>query len=325
MTTGVAGNIYTLALGRQSAKGVAQTSPTYKLKLTSGDLSPARQVIQLAETDSSRQDGKSVVVGAHVEGTPEFYVRPDDFGLLAYAALGANADSGTSPNYIHTATMLNNGNLPYLTIYKAVGNTSLVDEYVDCRVTGLSIKGQAGQVLTVAADIAGLSATFGATDPVLTTVQQTPLVYPNVTVRKNGSAPATVESFQLDIKSNPTILQADTSIVPYDIVPGKLQVSGTFTLLFENDQDYRNFHTGSSSGTAFSTTIFTQTLEMMVRASTFLSVDFLMNSVAYTAYPVLPDVSGAPIRVAAGFQSQPDPATLANYIQIQTYNGVSSY
>src|SRR5438105_670244 len=146
--SGVSGDYYTLAIGKQTAKGTPQTTPAFKLKVTGGDIMPTRQVIQLNETDSTRQQGKSLVVGGAVEGAPEVYCRPDDFGLLAYAVLGTNVDSGTAPNYIHRSTMLNSGATPYVTIYKAIGGSVLVDRYSDCRIHGLHLRGQAGQALT---------------------------------------------------------------------------------------------------------------------------------------------------------------------------------
>src|SRR5437868_6158177 len=115
----VAGNVWTLAIAKQSAKGVAASNNTgYKLKLTSGDIAPQRTTVQLAETDANRQQGDTVVTAEQIQGSPEFYVRPDDFGLLAYLTLGSNADAGTAPNYIHTATAVQN--IPYFTCWKNI-------------------------------------------------------------------------------------------------------------------------------------------------------------------------------------------------------------
>lgn len=322
---GVSGNFYTLAIGKQTAKGVPQTTPTYKLKVTAGDISPIRDEITLSETDANRQQGKTVIVGAKIEGSPDFYCRPDDLGLLNYGVMGANADSGTNPNYIHTATMLNSGALPYFTIYKAIGSTVLVDRYSDCRIGGMKVKGQAGQPLSVSLDVAGISALLGQTDPVLTPVTQDPLVYPQVTVRKGGGYPATVESFEIDISNGMQPLQGDGSIFPYDIVPGELTVSGTMTLLFETDADYRAFHTGSAVGTVPTTTLFTQDLTIVATVNANLLAQWRFASVAYTAYPVAPDPGGAPIRVAIGWRSVPDAAVLANYCELTTRNAIASY
>ena len=322
--TGVSGNVYTLAIGKQTAKGVPQTTPTYKLKVTGGDISPNRQEIQLNETDATRQQGKTLIVGSGIAGSPDFYVRPDDFGLLAYGLLGANANSGTAVNYIHTATMINSGSLPYFTIYKAIGNTVLVDRYSDCVIQSMKVSGQAGGALSVSCEIAGLSALLGQTDPVLAVVSQDPLVYPQVIVQKGGQTPGQCESFEININNNAGPLNGDNSLTPYDIVPGQLDVSGTMTMLFNDDTDYRAFHTGTTTGTALGTTLFTQPLTIIAQSTANLLCQFRFANVAYTAYPVAPDPGGAPIKVAIGWRVMPDPV-LANYCEITTKNAVATY
>lgn len=323
MPAPVSGDAYTLAFGKQSAKGTPAANATYKMKVTGGDISPKRTVFQLAETDSSRQAGKNIVTAASIDGSPSWYARPTDFGLWAYAALGANADSGVNPNYTHIATMANSG--PYFTIWKNVGAGNVVDKYTDCRCTELHMAGQAGQPITVQTAWQGLSATFGATDDPATVVTEDPLSYPQVTVTKGGSAPGTVEAFSIDIVNNPLVLQADKQINPYDIVWGELMVSGSFTLLFQSDADYRSFHTGSSGGTALGTTLFAESLTILIQVNANLSVQFDVASIAYTEYPLTPDPSGAPIRVAMGWRAQPDPATVGNYCKFTTKNAVATY
>lgn len=318
---GVAGNAATLAIGKQSGKGTPQTTPAYKLKFTGGDIAPARQIIQLAETDASRQAGASVVVGSSVTGTTNHYVRPTDFGMLAYAVMGANADSGAT-NFTHTAT--SSASAPYFTLYKAINSTSLVDQYVDCRAVSLNVSGSAGGALTCAVGWLGLSAVLGATDPVLAAVTESPLVYPQVTVSKGGSDPGTVDSFSIDINQNATMLPGDSGLSNYDIQFGQFAVSGTMSLLFQNDQDYRAFNTGSTSGTALSSTIFAEALTLTATVNANLSVSFVMTQVEYTSYPVGLDVSGAPIRVSMGFRAKPQ-TTIANTLSIVTKNQTASY
>jgi hypothetical protein len=321
---GVAGNFYVLYIGRQTAKGVAQTTPQYGLKVTGGDINVDKTEVELQETDSTRQGGRTVVTAAKVGGSPDLYVRPDDFGLLAYGLLGVNADSGTNPNYIHTATMSSSAAVPYFTIYKTIGGTVLVDQYVDCRITGCKIKGQAGQPITASWDIAGLTPTLGATSPVTVPVTQDPLVYPQCRVQIAGSAPGTVESWEIDMMNNPDVIQADNSLFPFDVALGRLQVSGTYTMLFQSDADYRTFFTGSPTGTVPSTALNTERLDINIVSSAFLGIDLTFQSVAVTAYPVSPDVAGKPLRVAVGWRAQPD-ATLANYVKVVTNNGIISY
>lgn len=323
--SGVAGNFYTLFFGRQTAKGTPQTSPTYALKVTGGSLDATKTEIELTETDSTRQGGKTIATQVGVTGSPDMYVRPDDFGLLSYGLLGTNVDSGTSPNFIHTASMLSSGALPYFTIYKAIGGTVLVDRYDDCRIAACKLKGQAGQAITATWDIMGITPNFGQTQPVTSVVTQDPLVYPNLTVQRGGVVPKTIESFTIDLVNNADVIQADTALTPYDIVMGRLQASGTYTMLFESDADYRQYFTGSPTGTVAAQTLFSQRLEFNFSVNANLGVDIVFQSVAINAYPVPPDVSGKPIRVVVGWRSMPDAVTQSNYVQITTRNGVTSY
>jgi hypothetical protein len=53
-----------------------------------------------------------------------------------------------------------------------------------------------------------------------------------------------VEQFTLTANNNAEFIQADNSVTPYDVVLGRLEVSGSFTYLLQNDADYRRFHTG---------------------------------------------------------------------------------
>lgn len=318
----VAGNAYTLAVGKQSAKGTPAASATFKHKVTAGSMNPRRDVFELAETDGSRQQGKSIVVGARVEGNPSFYVRPSDIGLWSYALLGANVDSG-STNFTHIATMANSG--PYLTLWENFGAGVAITKYSDCRVTGAHFGGQAGQPLTAGFDLAGLTALFGTTDDAAAVITEDPLVYPQVTVTKGGSAPGTVEAWSLDIVNSGQLIQADKQLGPYDYVWGKLAVTGTMTILFENDADFRKFYTGTGAGTVFTSTLFTESLTILAQVNANLSVQFDIANVAYTEYPLQPNVDGSPIRVAMAFRAMPDNVTPGNYIKITTKNQTATY
>lgn len=318
----VAGNAWTMAIGKQTAKGTPQTTPTYKLKAVSGDVTPRRDILTLAETDASRQSGAQVVVGTGVEGTTEHYLRPDDFGLIAYLAMGANADTGTGPNYTHTATAASSS--PYATLFKAINVTTLVDRYSDMRIGSLTVRGSAGGALTYSAAWQGLTALLGSTDPVLSVVTQTPLVYPNVTVTKGGTTADIVDSFEITINQNPTLIIGDTGLSASEIVWGMFDVSGTMSLLFESDATYRAFHTGSTSGTSPTTTIFAEVLTILAEVTANLSVSFVMTEVEYTDYPVTNNTDGSPIRVAAAFRAKPQPA-IANTLSIVTKNAIPSY
>lgn len=319
--TGVAGNVYTIAVNKQTAKGTpASNSAGYKLKLTAGELGPNRQFLVLQETDATRQQGSTVVVGAQVQGTPEWYVRPEEFGLIAYAAMGANADTGTGP-YTHTATIAQRP--PYLTAWKNVGSGVLVDQYNDITVGSLELSGGAGQALACKADFMGLAVVLGATDNTQPVVSGHVFTYPECSVTLGGVDGGKVEQWTVTYNSQAEFIQGDNSLTPYDVVLGRALVSGSYTTILENDQDYRRFHSGASNGTSLTTTLFTEALDIGMVAGTD-AVHAIAAGITLTAYPVPPDVSGKPIRVAATWNSLPQ-AAISDYLKFVTTNSVASY
>src|SRR5689334_13745211 len=99
---GLRGNQAWLMAAKQSAKGTAATpatATTYKNPFSGGNIGPVRETDNLAETDSNRDQGTSYVTTSGVEGTPEIYVRDASIGFWLFAALGADAPTGTMPNY----------------------------------------------------------------------------------------------------------------------------------------------------------------------------------------------------------------------------------
>jgi hypothetical protein len=319
--TGIAGNVYTLAFAKQTAKGAAAGAATgYKLKITGGELGPNRQLLTLQETDASRQQGDTVVVGAQVVGQPEWYIRPEEFGLFAYAALGANVDSGAGP-YTHTATPAQRP--PYLTAWKNLGAGTIIDKYTDITLGSIELSGGAGQALSCKVDAMGLGALLGTTDNSTAITTGHVFTYPECIVTLAGANPKTVEAWTLTATNNADFIVGDNSLTPYDVVLGRLEVSGSYTILLESDADYRKFHTGSAVGTAFTTALGTEALDIgMVNGTD--SIHAVLSNVALTAYPVPPDVSGKPIRVAATFSALPQ-AAIANYLSFVTINSVATY
>ena len=130
----VAGNAWTLAVGKQAAKGTPQTTPTAKLKYTGGfGPAPDRTVINLAETDASRQIGDPVVVGYRVQGSSEHYLRSVEFHKIADLLLGTTVSTGAGP-YTHTASSPSSGTAGYATLYWAVNSTAIVTQMIDSQI-----------------------------------------------------------------------------------------------------------------------------------------------------------------------------------------------
>lgn len=320
---GVPGNQWTLALGKQTAKGTPQTTPTFKLKATGGDITPNAPVIQLAETDASAQAGASLKVGPFdVQGSPSVYLRPADAGLLLYSAMGGLSTTGTT-NYTHTITPVTQPSI-FLTGYKAIGSTVLVDRYLDLITTSFAVAGAAGQPLTCTPTFQGLSYLLNQTDPALAVVTGTPYIWPEVTMSKAGSDPGTIDSFDMTINRNGSQIVGDVGYGIKDYVWGKFEVSGSYTQLFENDDDYNRFYGGSAAATTPAVTVYTEALVFSVTRDANTSIVFTMTGVSYKAYPVSPDPGGAPIRVNVQWATEPQ-TTLALNLTVVCKNQTASY
>jgi hypothetical protein len=319
------GNALTLAVGKQTAKGTPQVTPTYKLRYTGGfGPDPAQSRITLAETDATRQQGDPIIVGHSVAGSSEHYVRPDEFGLLAFLSLGTLVTTGAGADKTHTISATTSGAVPYATLFKAQNVTAYVDRYVDCQLNSVTVSGGAEQPLAVSMEWLGLSYTTGATDPVLASITQSPMVYPEVTVTKAATAAAVVQSFSLTWTNNRTLVTGDTGTSAAEVAPGMFAVTGSLAILFENDQERRLFYTGSTAGTNPATAVAAESLNILAQRTATLSITFDLDNVIPTGVTVPANTDGSPIIMGYEFQSKRD-ATLANVLEVIVKNQVASY
>lgn len=312
-----AGNKKTLYFGTQVAKGTPQTTPTLAMRVTDFTPNEVRQKIQLAETDASAQESGNVVVGV----TPGFsfsaYMRPSEFDFWAAALLGNNVDSGTTPNFIHTADA--DETQPYLTMYE-VEPSLLCNQHTDIRVNSLTARGGAGQALEVTIACEALGFAAGATAPTTPApVTEQPFVYPEVAITKGGATPGTFDSFEITVNRNGTRLQGDNGMSSIDFIPGKFSVSGTVTKFVAADDDQRLIDTGSTSGTTPTTTIGTQTLVLLIARTANLRVTFDMDAVEFLTREAGVRTDGTPLMEVLAFRTVPQ-ATLAGNLQVITRN-----
>lgn len=317
---GHAGNFFTAAIGKQAAKGTAQTTPKFKLRVTGGVVVPDVQILDLPETDSSIQRSKSVKVGSTVGGAIEGFIRSDEFSFLAYLHMGAVSTAGTSP-YTHTITAA--AQLPYATIYNAFDSTALVERLADCRVTELSARGGAGEALAYSAAVLGLVGLEGETDPVLAASTFEPLVYPNVTVTYDSVTTDIVQAFTIRSFRAGQVIQGDTGMTASDSVTGRWAVEGTLRVLFESDAIWRDWLTASTSGTAHSQTINLVPLNILASRGSSDEVSWDVDNAEIRKVTLVPDPSGNPLFYDIEWSAKPD-ATIANTLSIVAKNLTAS-
>jgi hypothetical protein len=319
---GLRGNTAWLMAQKQTAKGavaVPAVASAYKNPFTGGSIGPVRATDNLAETDATRDRGVTFIASSGVEGSPEFYVRDSSIGFWLFAALGADAVTGTMPNFSHVLTPANT--LPYITCWRDIADT-LFEQYLDCKVDTLTIAAEAGAPLTATAAINGLQATRLTADPSISPIiplqSSTVYNYNNATVTLGGSATALIRSFELTIANNITRQQTD-DVVPYDVAEGVREVSLGFDLIFENLTEYNKFHYGGAAGTSISSSVFTTSALFNFSLGANNSIAFNLPAIAYEEFPVEPNAGGDPIvaSVRASAQRGASPvltATVANQV-----------
>lgn len=302
---GLLGNQAYLGFQKQLKRGTAAVPAAYtahkttgfKTPLSGGAIGPVREVEQLAETDSNRDQGISYVKSSGVKGNPQVYVRDENIGALALYGLGL--DEVTEPsagNFLHTVRCSNA--LPYVTFWYGLGET-LYEQYKDCLVSSLEFKATAGSPLTCDVNILGLEAerqtldTLGGKNVPL----QSGFVYNynNADVKLSGGATALVQSMTVTIDNNLTLQQTD-NVIPYDVAVGKRTVTCSFDLIFESLTEYEKFQYESASGyTKVSSSIYTTSLSYNYTNGSNNAIEFTLPTLAYEEFPLQPEVGGGPV------------------------------
>jgi Phage tail tube protein len=307
----VSGNTRLIYAGKQSAKGTPQTTPTEVFELSGdGALNPNREIITLPETDASSQRADSVVVGASPGGTWTGWLRATQFDLLSEGVMGSI--SGTT-----TKTAVPTQALPYYTMFDVIPGV-MCTQYNDVRIGSLSLSGESLQGIQYSVEAMALSAILGATNPA-TPALPTDLKYsyPLVTVTIGGAHPGTHDAFSITVNRNVTLLRGDMGLAAYDSWAGEFDVSGTFRKIYETDADYRKIHGGAAAATTLTTTIFTESLSLLIAESGTKSVEFVSSGIEYRSIAVPVNVDGSPILQTLEFDTVRQ-ATWLNNLSIVT-------
>jgi hypothetical protein len=316
-------NALTLAGGKQVAKGTAQATPQFKLAFTGGyGPDPIWDPLQPAETDAQRQEADAVRVGFSVKGQSEHYLRPAQHHYLAHAVLGSTATTGTTPK-THVATPTDDGSAPYYTLFRAVAQTAEVTEMVDCQASQVQWTGGQGQALSAQIDWVGLAAILGASDPAGDVLEDPILVYPQVAVTYGGVQDGSVQSFQVTVNQNRSAWIGDTGTAALDIVPGQLIVTAQLVMLFQNDEEYRNFLGGAVDATTPAVAIPSKSISILASESADSSIQWDMADAQITDYTRAFGTDGAPLLATISLKSKKS-ATLSDVISVTTVNAIAA-
>ena len=325
---GLRGNTGWVMAQRQTAAGTLATvaapgvaAGAVKYALVGGGVAPVRNIAQLAETDANRDQGISYVASTEVQGSPQVYARDDGIGQLLQAVLGADAVTGTTPNYTHVITPSNT--IPYVSLWRDVADT-LWESFLDCKVSSLVIAATPGSPLTATATILGRQPTRLVADP--STSPAIPLDsgyvynYNDATVTLSSGVTALVSQFSLTL-DNTVVSQQTDNVIPIDVTEGLRKVSLSFDLIFSTLAEYNSFNYGGTSGTAVSNAIYTTSADFTFSHGANNSIEFALPSIAYQTFPIDANAAGSPIvaSVTAVGQRSGSPivtATVKNQIQV---------
>lgn len=235
-----------LSFGIQPAKGTA-ASAAYRTFLSGGGLGPHRTVRPLSGTHSTGFPERAGWAERFVEGDPEIFARPEPLGLLLYAALGSKSVSGASDPFTHTITPA--AALPWLTFWRMVGDGTVIEQFVDCRIARLRIRSTHGQPLRVEMQVLGRVARRRTSNIGTAVTVTAPFLHTHGAgaLQVNGAAVATIREIDLTIDNGYTVRPGSFGN-GWDVVGGaERDISARIRGQITNAQRYFAFHYGATS------------------------------------------------------------------------------
>lgn len=282
---------------------------------------PVREIGPLEESDRSIQQGASHVTTVGPGVTFGVYGRPTEMSLICEALLGANYDDTTGPPYDHTA--IPDQDSPYYSILEI--DPYACTRYEGCRLTAATFTAQdTGQTELRITGLAwlALNVTLGITppDPEPVPVDELPFLFAECAVKYGGSHLGTTSQFTLNVNRNSTRIQADNGFEALDIVHGKFQADGSVTRYVQDDDTLRAIDTGTTGGTAPTSTIYTEAFEIdFSRDAGALAWVAASDEIAYETREAALNLDGTPIAEVLGFRTQPQ-SNLADNLTMVTTN-----
>lgn len=320
----IPGNVETLAFGFQTDKSTPADAPVMAIALEDCSLDPGVQYLKTAETDQSALQPDDIVVGAQPGGTFKKYLRPSEDDLLLYALLGKNVDAGVTPK-THTATLDPAAPFasPYLTIWDIWPGVGCV-QYIGARIGQLTLASQEGGGVEATYKAEALQALMGADAPDLTGLfaDELPFSWAELAVSLGGVHGGIVSQYQLDINRNTGRFQGDNGLESLDIPNGLMAVTGNLSVAFEDDTLWRAANTGATDGTALTTTIFEESLDIDHTRGPDLEAKFSLANARITNFKNKVQTDGKPAVSTFDFASARS-ATLSDVIQTLVKNAIA--
>jgi hypothetical protein len=253
------GNLAEIAISLQAAKGTPAATAQHRMRLTGGNLDLMRDVEDIVESTGDVLLDSAFVARVRVEGAPQFIVRPNFIGLLAYGALGAKAsDAGPDP-FGHTLTLAAAPfALPWLTCWAQLADGRRI-RATDCKVVKLRFESSAGGLLVATATIIGRAgvyrdaATWATEVTTVVTAVETanPFIHGDAQggLLVEGVAVSALERCVLDIDNGGTAQYGD-SISPDDVTTARRTIAVETTQIIPDFSLWNRLHFGSATPAA---------------------------------------------------------------------------
>jgi hypothetical protein len=321
----IPGNIEVLAFGMQTDKDTPATTPVIAIALEDCTLDPGVQYGTLAETDGNALEGNDVVTGAQPGGTFKKYVRPSEEDFFLLSLLGKNVDTGAGAPFTHTQSIDPAApfSTHYLTCWDIWPGVSCV-RYDGCRISIGEYSAKSGSVAAeVVYTLEALKATLGVVAPSLTglEVSELPHTWAEFAATLGGVHGGGVDEWSLKIARNTGRFPGDNGLTSLDIPNGLASVMGSMTVAYQDDALLRAANTGSTGGTALTTTPFSEAVTLDLVRGAGLEVKFALAAAQIKNYKAAIKTDASPATASFDFKSLRD-ATLANFIQTVVKNAL---
>lgn len=192
-----------LSFAVQSAKGAAAASPTYKVRLAGGGIGPDRGVDLLSTVDAHGFPTRVDAVARSVYGEFELWARPEAIGPLLYGALGAKSVGGAGT---FTHSFVSAATRPWFTFWRMVGNGTVIEQFVDCRISKLRIESRSGQPVKLAVTVVGREARRRTANPATSILTTDPFMHwhGKGTLQVDSTVIASIREIDVEIDNGDT-------------------------------------------------------------------------------------------------------------------------
>lgn len=233
---------------KEVAFNATPATPAFKnLRYTGESLAFNKRNVTSSEIRSDRMTADLIQVGADVSGDLNFELSFESFDDLIAAALCS--DWGAP---VAGVSNIQNGVIQQsFTIQKHFQDLAvpIFQNFTGCRVGGMSLDFQTGQILTGSFSVMGCTATQGTTQVVGATfaspgqgIEPMNAVTNLVNIQKDDvNLPAKIRTMTLELNNNLRGQEAIGTLGYVGIALGRLEISGNIELYFEDASEYATF------------------------------------------------------------------------------------